>query len=103
MRKRVTSNGLRGKAIESPTESTSPSPLLLITVCIVVSPAILAPRQQVAVGSVHRRDSVLVLGSERRQRHAPRQPRRLLRVPVRGESGHRRANRHWRMIERERV
>lgn len=46
MREGVASDGFRGEAIKSATQGTGPSPLLLLAVGVVVSPTILATRQQ---------------------------------------------------------
>lgn len=84
-----------GEAVEGAAEGAGPGPLLLLAESVVVRPAVLAPWQELPAGSVHRRVTVLVHGGERRQRHPPRQPRRLQRVRVDGETCLRGPNRHW--------
>lgn len=44
LRMRVSGNGLRREAVESPTERTGPRPLLQFAVCIEIGITILAPR-----------------------------------------------------------
>lgn len=85
---------MRGEAVGGAAEGAVPRPLVLLAVGVVVGPAVLASRQHLAAGSVHRRDAVLVLCGERRHRHAPRHAARLLLCRVAREPGHRRPDRH---------
>ena len=91
---RVAMDGFGGEAVEGATEGAGPGPLILLAEGVVVGPAVIAPGKEVAVGSVRRRVAALVLGSERRQRHSPRKPRRLHRVGIHREPGHRSPHRH---------
>lgn len=94
LRVRVFSDGFGREAIELRTEATSPAPLIEVAEVVEVGPAVLAPRQKVSVGAVRRRTAFLVLGGERRHRHAPREPRALLGVGVDRKPRHRGSHRH---------
>lgn len=62
---RVAGDGLGGETIESSTERAAPRPLLQLAVGVEVGVTVLAPRQQVPVGSVRRRLPILILRGER--------------------------------------
>lgn len=92
--KGVSGDGLRREAIRGAAENAVPRPLVLLAVGIVIGPAILASGQQLPAGTVHRRDVVLVLRGEWRQRHSPRYAARIQLPRIGREPCHRRPNRH---------
>lgn len=94
IREGISGNWLRWKPIECAAKGTGPCPLLLVTIRIVISPTILAARQQMPFRSVHRRAAVLVLCSKWSQRDAPRQAARLLGIRVAREPCHSRPYSH---------
>lgn len=73
LRMRVARNGLRCQAIEGAAEGAGPRPLFELAVGVEVSPAVLAPGEEIPVGSEPGRLAVLVLGRERRDGDAPRE------------------------------
>lgn len=91
---RVACNGLGREAIRLATQRARPAPLVKLAVRVEVGPAAVAPGQEVAVRSVRRWLTILVLRSERRHRHPPWQTRALLSVWVYWEPQHRRFHRH---------
>lgn len=94
LRIRTTSKGFGCETIELRTKATSPAPLIHRTVDVEVGPAILTPRQVVAISAVLWRPILLILGRKWRHRQAPWQPRALLGVRVDRESRHRSSHRH---------
>lgn len=68
---RVLCNGVGRKPIKSATKGARPSPLIQLAVGVEVGPAILAPRQGLAVRSHRRRVSVLIPAGERRHGDPP--------------------------------